>query len=178
MADCATEGTLGDQEQFALHRIADARAAGAKLLNCLPDEVSLVGPTSLGLSLVAAGLEFRRGDNVLIYHDDYPSNVYPWMALAAKGVKVRLLNTRGLGVAGAAGKAGQPQQALGAGGRVLAQMLVGAGHDEPVEAPASEFGAQIGESGGVHPIHSPKTLTISSYLSVQACLERMAAHLT
>jgi selenocysteine lyase/cysteine desulfurase len=33
----------------------------------------------------------------LIYHDDYPSNVYPWMALAAKGVQVRLLNTRGLG---------------------------------------------------------------------------------
>jgi selenocysteine lyase/cysteine desulfurase len=97
MADCAHKGTLGDQEAFVLHRIADARAAGAKLLNCQPDEVSLVGPTSLGLSLVAAGLEFRRGDNILIYHDDYPSNVYPWMALAAKGVKVRLLNTRGLG---------------------------------------------------------------------------------
>jgi len=97
MADCAHQGSLGDQEQFVLHRIADTRAAGAKLLNCQPDEVSLVGPTSLGLSLVAAGLEFRRGDNILIYHDDYPSNVYPWMALAAKGVKVRLLNTRGLG---------------------------------------------------------------------------------
>jgi cysteine desulfurase/selenocysteine lyase len=97
MADCAAEGALGDQEAFVLHRIADARNAGAKLMNCEPDEVSLVGPTSLGLSFVASGLEFRRGDNILIYHDDYPSNVYPWMALAAKGVKVRLLNTRGLG---------------------------------------------------------------------------------
>ena len=98
MSDAASEATLGDQEEFVLHRIAAARAAGAKLLHCLPEEVSLVGPTSLGLSLVAAGLEFRRGDNVLIYHDDYPSNVYPWMALAARGVQVRLLNTRGLGV--------------------------------------------------------------------------------
>jgi cysteine desulfurase/selenocysteine lyase len=97
MADCAQEGMLGDQEAFVMHRIADARQAGARLLNCQADEVALVGPTSLGLSFVAAGLEFRRGDNVLIYHDDYPSNVYPWMALAAKGVKVRLLNTRGLG---------------------------------------------------------------------------------
>lgn len=97
MADCANEGTLGDQEQFVMHRIADARNAGAKLMNCQPDEVALVGPTSLGLSFVAAGLEFRRGDNVLIYHDDYPSNVYPWMSLAVKGVQVRLLNTRGLG---------------------------------------------------------------------------------
>jgi len=97
MMDCASEGTLGDQEAFVLHRLKDARAAGAKLLNCQPEEVSLVGPTSLGLSFVAAGLNFRRGDNILIYHDDYPSNVYPWMALADKGVQVRLLNTRGLG---------------------------------------------------------------------------------
>lgn len=107
MADCAAEGTLGDQEAFVLHRIADARNAGAKLMNCQPEEVSLVGPTSLGLSFVASGLEFRRGDNILIYHDDYPSNVYPWMALAAKGVKVRLLNTRGLGAIRAVDVMGQ-----------------------------------------------------------------------
>ena len=98
MSDCATGGMLGDQEAFVMHQIADARKTGAQLLNCEPDEVSLVGPTSLALSFVAAGLNFRKGDNVLIYHDDYPSNVYPWLALADKGVKVRLLNTRGLGV--------------------------------------------------------------------------------
>ena len=39
----------------------------------------------------------RKGDNILIYFDDYPSNVYPWLALAEKGVEVRLMNTRGLG---------------------------------------------------------------------------------
>jgi len=98
MNDCANEATLGDQEAFVMHKIADARKTGAQLLNCQPDEVSLVGPTSLALSLVAAGLKFRKGDNILIYHDDYPSNVYPWLALADQGVKVRLLNTRGLGI--------------------------------------------------------------------------------
>ena len=98
ISDCATQGTLGDQEAFVMHRIDDARKVGAQLLNCQPDEVALVGPTSLGLSFVAAGLKFRKNDNILIYHDDYPSNVYPWMALAAQGVKVRLINTRGLGV--------------------------------------------------------------------------------
>jgi selenocysteine lyase/cysteine desulfurase len=98
VAKCASEGTLGDQEAFMLHRLDEARALAARLLNCQSEEVSLVGPTSLGLSFVAAGLSFRRGDNILIYHDDYPSNVYPWMALAARGVQVRLINTRGLGV--------------------------------------------------------------------------------
>jgi len=56
-----------------------------------------VGPTSLALSFIASGLKFRRGDNILIYFDDYPSNVYPWMALAEQGIEVRLMNTRSLG---------------------------------------------------------------------------------
>ncbi len=98
ISECARKGTLGDQEAFMLHRLDEARKLAAQLLNCQTDEIALVGPTSLGLSLVASGLNFRRGDNILIYHDDYPSNVYPWMALAEKGVQVRLLNTRGLGV--------------------------------------------------------------------------------
>ncbi len=96
--DCATEATLGDQEAFVMHRLEEARKAGSQLLNCQPEEVAIVGPTSLALSFVAAGLTFRRGDNILIYHDDYPSNVYPWMAMAERGVQVRLINTRGLGV--------------------------------------------------------------------------------
>ncbi len=97
IAECARQGTLGDQEAFMLHRLEEARNLASRLLNCQTEEVALVGPTSLGLSLVASGLNFRKGDNILIYHDDYPSNVYPWMALAEKGVQVRLLNTRGLG---------------------------------------------------------------------------------
>jgi selenocysteine lyase/cysteine desulfurase len=97
ISECAQKSTLGDQEVFMLSRLDDARKLGAQLLHCQPDEIALVGPTSLGLSLVASGLNFRKGDNVLIYHDDYPSNVYPWMALAARGVQVRLLNIKNYG---------------------------------------------------------------------------------
>jgi selenocysteine lyase/cysteine desulfurase len=98
VSECAKRSMLGDQEAFVLHRLDEARKLGARLLNCQPEEVALVGPTSLALSFVAAGLNLRKGDNILIYHDDYPSNVYPWMALAERGVEVRLLNTRGLGI--------------------------------------------------------------------------------
>jgi selenocysteine lyase/cysteine desulfurase len=97
ISECANQATLGDQEAFMLHRLNDARKLGAQLLNCQPEEIALVGPTSLGLSFVAAGLNFRKGDNILIYHDDYPSNVYPWMALAEKDVEVRLLNIKNFG---------------------------------------------------------------------------------
>lgn len=93
------EATTGDQEKFVYPQILnDGRKAVAGFLKCQPEEVAFVGPTSLALSFVASGLKFRRGDNVLIYFDDYPSNVYPWMALAEQGVQVRLMNTKALGM--------------------------------------------------------------------------------
>jgi cysteine desulfurase / selenocysteine lyase len=99
IADYAKQSTLNDQETLVFPSLLeDGRKLGAELLKCDPEEVAFVGPTSLGLSLVASGLKFRRGDNIVIYHDDYPSNVYPWMALAEQGIEVRLLNVRGLGV--------------------------------------------------------------------------------
>ena len=107
ISKCAEQSTLGDQEAFMLSRITDARKLAAQLVHCQPEEIALVGPTSLALSFIAAGLKLRRGDNLLIYHDDYPSNVYPWMALAEKGIEVRLLNTRGLGIIRAKDVAGQ-----------------------------------------------------------------------
>ncbi len=90
--------TGGDQEE-ALEPgvVGQVRRLAAGLIGGTHDEVSLVGPTSLALSQVAAGLQIKRGQNVLIYHDCYPSNVYPWMALADRGVEVRLMNIRELG---------------------------------------------------------------------------------
>jgi len=108
ISECAQRGTTNDQETLIFpRRVNEGRKLAAQLLNCRPEEIAFVGPTSLALSFVAAGLDFRRGDNVLIYHDDYPSNVYPWMALADRGIEVRLLNTRGLGVIRPGNVAGQ-----------------------------------------------------------------------
>ncbi len=94
----AQQCTLGDQEDlFPVFQIQKGREMAAQLFDAKPEEVAFVGPTSLGLSFVASGLSWRKGDNILIYFDDYPSNVYPWMALAEKGVQVRFINIRELG---------------------------------------------------------------------------------
>jgi cysteine desulfurase/selenocysteine lyase len=99
VAQYARAASNGDQERVVYPKIlSDGRDRAGQILGCKPEEVAFVGPTSLALSFVASGLKFRRGDNVLIYFDDYPSNVYPWMALAEQGVEVRLINTRGLGL--------------------------------------------------------------------------------
>ena len=63
-----------------------AREDGAALLGAKAEEIALLGPTSVGLSLVAAGLPWEPGDEVVYYADDYPSNVYPWSQLAGRGV--------------------------------------------------------------------------------------------
>jgi cysteine desulfurase / selenocysteine lyase len=93
-ADCMRQ----DQEQFVFHAVlSHVRELAARLLQAQPEEIALVGPTSLALSYVASGLNLRKNENIIIYFDDYPSNVYPWMALAQKGVQVRFLNVRELG---------------------------------------------------------------------------------
>lgn len=87
-----------DQETVLAESVfQETRQLYARLLNAQPDEIAFVGPTSLALSYVATGFPLRKGDNVLIYQDDYPSNVYPWMSLAERGVEVRLMNLRELG---------------------------------------------------------------------------------
>lgn len=94
----ALAATLDDQEaSLPPQYLADTRRLVADTLKAQSDEIAFVGPTSLALSYIAGGMPWKKGHNVLVYHDDYPSNVYPWMALADRGVEVRLMNVRELG---------------------------------------------------------------------------------
>jgi selenocysteine lyase/cysteine desulfurase len=82
-----------DHQEFGevLRDIDRTRKVCADLIGADKSEIALLGPTSLGLSLFANGVTWRAGDEVVCYQDDYPSNVYPWMALASQGVKIRHL---------------------------------------------------------------------------------------
>lgn len=88
-----TRASSENQQEFGdvLQRIDDSRADAASLIGSDPGEVALLGPTSLGLSLFANGIDWRNGDEVVCYAEDYPANVYPWMNLEKRGVRVRFL---------------------------------------------------------------------------------------
>lgn len=59
----------------------------ATLLNApSADDIALVKNTSEALSFVAAGLDWRDGDQVIGVRDDFPSNRLPWCSLADRGV--------------------------------------------------------------------------------------------
>jgi cysteine desulfurase / selenocysteine lyase len=97
--DYASRATRADQEaEVPSDFISQTRGLAARLTGADPGEIALVGPTSLGLSLVAAGIPWEPGDNVLIYGEDYPSNVYPWQALATRNVEIRFLRAPALGL--------------------------------------------------------------------------------
>jgi selenocysteine lyase/cysteine desulfurase len=74
-----------------LRDVKRARQTCAQIIGAHADEIALLGPTSLGLSLFANGLDWQPGDEVVCCHGDYPANVYPWIELRRRGVTVRYL---------------------------------------------------------------------------------------
>jgi selenocysteine lyase/cysteine desulfurase len=84
----AERASYAQESSEFMAEIESIRRVSARLINANSDEVALLGPTSLGLSLVALGIDWKDGDEVVCYPDDYPANVYPWLALANKGVRV------------------------------------------------------------------------------------------
>ncbi len=64
----------------------------ASLINAeSTDEIAILKNTSEGLSLIAQGLSFKAGDNIVIPAEEFPSNRVVWQALESQGVKVRLV---------------------------------------------------------------------------------------
>lgn len=71
-------------------RVEQIRQSAARLINARGShEIAFVPNTSTGLALVANGLRWQRGDQVVITNVEYPANRYPWQDLARRGVEVR-----------------------------------------------------------------------------------------
>lgn len=65
------------------------RKLAARFLGAGEDEVALVRNTTEGITLVAEGFPWQAGDNVVTLANEFPSNQYPWMNLARRGVETR-----------------------------------------------------------------------------------------
>ena len=57
-----------------------------------PADIALTKSTSEGLSVVAYGLDWRPGDNVVGIAQEFPSNRIVWESLADRGVELRQLD--------------------------------------------------------------------------------------
>jgi selenocysteine lyase/cysteine desulfurase len=75
--------------------IEEVRGRAARLFNCSEVDVAILGTTSQGVNLVPAGLDWRAGDEVILYEMDHPTDVYAWLNLGDRGVVPRFVEDRG-----------------------------------------------------------------------------------
>src|SRR5260221_4994658 len=75
--------------------LGQLRSNLAGLVGVSPDLVAISRGTAHGISLLARGLDWKEGDNVVGARLDYPANLYPWMASRDRGVEMRLVEPAG-----------------------------------------------------------------------------------
>ena len=72
-----------------MKRSEEVRKQFGLLLNADPLDIAFIKNTSEGISFVAEGFPWHSGDNMVTAADEYPSNIYPWMNVASRGVEAR-----------------------------------------------------------------------------------------
>lgn len=90
------------------------RRAAAPFFGCRPQDLAVTTGASTGVALLVAGVDWRRGDHVVLPEGEFPANYLPWRALQARGVELTLVPVGGAegGEAGDGGEGGEG----GAGG--------------------------------------------------------------
>lgn len=93
LRDVQMRGILGYRGWLAAkHR---CRALMAQLLNAEAEQIAFMRNTSDGLSTIANGLTWEKGENIVTFAKEFPSNIYPWRRIRDKyGVELRLCPER------------------------------------------------------------------------------------
>jgi selenocysteine lyase/cysteine desulfurase len=87
-----TQGVLCEEKIFA--RIEKARKSAARLIGARSDEIAFTKNTTQGVLLAANGIRWKRGDNVVMPSIEFPANVFPWLGLERRGVRVIFVKPR------------------------------------------------------------------------------------
>ncbi len=85
-------GILSVEKWYQTSEKIRQRIAG--FIGAKDKEITFVRSTSHGLSLVAEGIDWKEGDNVVTASCEFPANVYPWMNLKRRGVETRMVDPR------------------------------------------------------------------------------------
>jgi cysteine desulfurase/selenocysteine lyase len=68
------------------------RVAAAKLINATRSEIAIVKNTSEGVATVALGIDWKPGDKIVGFEEEFPANYYPWKRLEDRGVRTEWLS--------------------------------------------------------------------------------------
>jgi selenocysteine lyase/cysteine desulfurase len=67
----------------------DIRIPLANLLGGSSEEYALTTSTGHGLGMISQGIDFKKGDNIIIPEKEHWNNSFPWLNLESKGVAIR-----------------------------------------------------------------------------------------
>jgi cysteine desulfurase / selenocysteine lyase len=89
--DCLNFGSSHYDQWLAAYE--GVRTAAARLIGADRREIALVKNTSEGIATVAMGLDWKPGDRMVGFREEFPANYFPWKRLEQKGVTVEWLST-------------------------------------------------------------------------------------
>jgi cysteine desulfurase/selenocysteine lyase len=93
LRDVAANGSLHYRSWVAVRERARKLAAG--MLGAEPHQLAFMRNTSDGLSTIANGLSWQRGQNIVTFRREFPSNIYAWLhGRETQGVEVRFCEER------------------------------------------------------------------------------------
>jgi cysteine desulfurase / selenocysteine lyase len=88
--DCLHFGSLHYPQWLAAYE--RVRAAAARLIHAHPAEIALMKNTSEGICAIALGIDWKPGDRIVAFTEEFPANLYPWKILEQQGVPVTWLS--------------------------------------------------------------------------------------
>ncbi len=91
--DCEQYGSL--HYDVWMKSYDSLRQVTAQLINAQSSEIAIVKNTSEGIATIANGLDWKPGDRIVVFEEEFPSNQYPWQRLQSKGVTLEWLRADG-----------------------------------------------------------------------------------
>ncbi len=88
--DCTRFGSLHYDDWLETYE--GLRVAAGRLINADRGEIALMKNTSEGIATIAMGLDWKPGDRIVAFREEFPANYFPWKRLEQKGVAVTWLS--------------------------------------------------------------------------------------
>ncbi len=84
------DALFGDlYEDRWIDHMQQVRKWAAQLIHAHADEITFVNNVTTGAMLIANGLSWKPGENIVANYNQFPANVYPWLNLRRQNVEIR-----------------------------------------------------------------------------------------
>ena len=78
--------------------VDSARENIAWLINSDSSEIAFVKNTTEGIGIIKSGYPFKPGENLIVVDQEHPANLYAWINLQNKGVKLKIVGSDGFDI--------------------------------------------------------------------------------